>query len=136
MSTLEIHTERLGTVTQMIWQMAMKKLKIKRRIIRKGTKWDAYDFDYLSHNHIIPTDNSGYLNLAKIYNRLIDEHEKLESNSGLLLTHAFDPSCTEDPVHRLTQSVSNWILDEIYAVGRILKESRHRLKLMPCSMHP
>lgn len=109
--------------------MAMKKLNMKRQIIRKGTKWNSYNLDYLSHNHIVPMNNSQYLPLAKMYNRLIDTHEKLEEDCSILFTHEFDPSCMEDSVHRISQSVSNWILDEIYLVGRILKESRQRLKL-------
>ena len=100
-------------------------------------KWNSYNNldNYLSHNNhptiIIPTNNSQYWQLAKMYNRLIDTHETLEADcGGIIFTHAFDPSCmVVDSVHRIASSVSNWILDEIYVVGRMLKESRQRLKL-------
>ena len=44
---------------------------------------------------------------------------------GLEMTHTFDPSWLKDSKHCIAQSVSNWILDEIDVIGKLLKESRH-----------
>lgn len=111
----------------MIWRMTMKSLNLQHCIIGECDKVkNAHCLDHLRHKQhtAIPTDKMQYEKLAKLYNRLIDMHETLELNSSVLFTHAFDPTCMEDSVHRITQSVSNWLLDEIYVVGRVLKESR------------
>ncbi|KAL7536990.1 hypothetical protein ACHAXR_007525 [Thalassiosira sp. AJA248-18] len=115
--------KQLGPVNDMVWQMAMKELKLKQTIIGKRGN---HQIDHLSHDYTMPTNKVQYKTLAKTYNTLIDIHAKLEVESSLLLTHTFDPSCMEDSVHRITQSVSNWLLDEIFFVGRLLKESRRR----------
>lgn len=119
---------RMGTiVTQMAWQMAMKKLPgLKSQIIGRR-RFNTHNLDYLSNEYIVPTNKLQYEKAAKMYNHLIDTHEKLEVDASLLFTHTFDPSCLEDSVHRITQSVSNWLLDEISILGRLLKESKQSL---------
>ena len=120
--------QKLGTVLHMVWKMATKKLDLKQQIIRKGDKGDTHRLDYLTYEYIIPTNKLRYEKLAKMYNQLIDIHETLEVDSSLLFMHTFDPSCVEDSVHRITQSVSNWLLDEIVVIGHLLKESRQMIK--------
>lgn len=112
---------RMGTiVTQIAWQMAMKKLPgLKSQIIGRR-RFNTHNLDYLSNEYSVPTNKLQYEKAAKIYNHLIDAHEKLEVDASLLFTHAFDPSCSEDSVHRITQSVSSWLLDEIAVLGRLL----------------
>ncbi|KAK1747700.1 hypothetical protein QTG54_001663 [Skeletonema marinoi] len=83
------------------------------------------DLTILGKAHAFPTNSSEYKSSVTRYNSLIDLHEKIEMNLGLAMTHTFDPSCMQDPAHRITQSVSNWILDEIDFIGKLLKESRH-----------
>ena len=102
----------------MAWIMASKKLKIEYIITKK-------DLTILGKAHAFPTNSSEYKSSVTRYNSLIDLHEKIEMNLGLAMTHTFDPSCMQDPAHRITQSVSNWILDEIDIIGKLLKESRH-----------
>lgn len=116
-----------------IWTIATGKLNLTQQIIGKGDGSDDthhHNLEYLNHEYhsTFPTNNSSYIKLAKVYNQLIDTHEQLELDFSLLFTHGFDPSCMEDSVHRITQSVSNWLLDEIYFVGRLLKESRPMIK--------
>jgi hypothetical protein len=78
----------------------------------------------LFQSYSIPQNISEYNDLVKVYNRLIDEHEKLERDSSLLLMHTFDPSCLDDSAHRITQSVADWLLDEIDVLENKLRESR------------
>ena len=123
--------QKLGKTVHKIWTVATGKLNLEHQIIRKGDGSDTHhDLEYLNHEYhsTIPTNNSSYIKLAKVYNQLIDTHEQLELDFSLLFTHGFDPSCMEDSVHRITQSVSNWLLDDIYFVGRLLKESRPMIK--------
>ncbi|KAK1741922.1 hypothetical protein QTG54_007495 [Skeletonema marinoi] len=110
--------QQLGNVIHMAWIMASKKLKIEYIITKK-------DLTILGKAHAFPTNSSEYKSSVTRYNSLIDLHEKIEMNLGHSMTHTFDPSCMQDPAHRITQSVSNWILDEIDIIGKLLKESRH-----------
>lgn len=130
MDTMTKVEQKLGTVMHMAWEMATKKLELNRQIIRRH---DESSRKGLVQEYDIPTNESQYQTLAKIYNHLIDAHEKLEEDSSILLVHTFDPSCGEDPVHRITQSVSNWLLDEIYAIGGVLQESRQTIRLRALS---
>lgn len=114
--------EQLGSVvTKLIWEMAIQKLKLSHRI--HGKLETTIDY-----NHTVPANEAQYHSLAKLYNRVIDMHEMLELESGIIFTHAFDPTMN-DSTHKITQSVSNWLLDTISTLGRLLNESRHWLKL-------
>ena len=115
--------KRLGSVNGMVWQMAIKELKLSGKLSKRQVH-------HLSQDYIIPANKTQYQITAKTYNHLVDTHEKLEVDSSLLLTHTFDPSCLEDSVHRVTQSVSNWLLDEIYTIERLLREFRHRERVL------
>ena len=110
--------QQLGNVIDVAWIMTSKKLKIKYIITKK-------DLATLGKAHAFPTNFSEYNSSAARYNSLIDLHEKIELNLGLAMTHTFDPSWLQDSEHRIAQSVSNWILDEIDVIGKLLKESRH-----------
>ncbi|KAL9186335.1 hypothetical protein ACHAXT_005573 [Thalassiosira profunda] len=122
--TMKKNERRMGeAVAEMSWQMAKKRLKLKRHLKDKQTT----SHDHLSEEYALPKDRSQYFELAKVYNRLIDTHERLELNSSVLLTHTFDPSLLEDSVHRITSAVSEWLLDEIEILARVLKESRLRM---------
>ncbi len=121
-ATVKRTEEQIGpVVTQLIWQMAIKKLSLSHRLGGKGTI--TSDNDY-----IVPTNEVQYQTLAKLYNNLIDIHEKLELDPGIMFTHAFDPTI-DDSTHKITQSVSNWLLDRVSTMGRLLNESRQWLKL-------
>lgn len=116
------HVEKqLGSVVEMLWAMATKKLKLSfiRHIPRR-----LQNLQPLIEQNYVPSIKWDYERLIKLYNKLIDQHEKLESDSSILLTHNFDPTCLEDSTHRITQAVSNWILDEIFLNGRLIKEAR------------
>lgn len=110
--------QQLGNIIDMAWIMASKKLKIKYIITQQ-------DLVLLGMAHTFPTNLSEYKSSVTRYNNLIDLHETIEINLGLAMTHTFYPSCMHDPAHRIAQSVSNWILDEIEVIGKLLKESRH-----------
>ena len=115
--------EQVGTtVMQLIWQMTIKKLNLSHRLGGRG------DITNTDHDCIVPQNETQYQTLAKLYNALIDAHEKLELDSGIIFTHAFDPSI-DDSASRITQSVSNWLLDRVSTIGRLLNESRQWLKL-------
>ena len=116
--TMERIDQQLGDVINMAWIMASNKLKIKYIITKK-------DLAILGKAHTFPTNLSEYKSSATRYNDLIDLHEKIEMNLGPAMIHTFDPSCMKDSAHRIAQSVSNWILDEIEIIGKLLKESRH-----------
>lgn len=118
--------EKLGkSVICIAWEMATKKLNLERQIIRKGNGGggDTRHLGYLTGMRTMPTNKQQWNNLAKTYNQLIDTQERLEADFSLLFTHQFDPSCARDSVHRVTHSVSDWLLDEIVSVGRLLKPS-------------
>lgn len=116
--TLTRIEQQLGNVIDMSWIMASKKLKIKYIITKK-------ELAMLGKAHTFPTNVSEYNSSVARYNSLIDLHEKIELDLGLAMTHTFDPSWLQDSDHRIAQSVSNWILDEIDVIGKLLKESRH-----------
>jgi hypothetical protein len=107
---------------QLIWQMAIKKLNLSHRLGGRGYSTTT------DHDCTVPQNETQYQTLAKLYNTLIDAHEKLELDSGVIFTHAFDPSI-DDSASRITQSVSNWLLDRVSTIGRLLNESRQWLKL-------
>ena len=96
-------------------------LDLKHRIVGKG---GADQLGYLIGSSTEPTNKVQYQKLARLYNQLIDMHAELELFPGPLYTHTFDPTLVDDPVHRITQSVSNWLLDEISTLGRLLKRYR------------
>lgn len=121
MTTAKRIEKQLGSViTQLIWEMAVKKMNLSHRIRGIG---DATDPECS-----VPTNESQYQTLAKLYNQLIDTHEQLELENGIIFTHAFDPTI-DDSAHRITQSVSNWLLDRVSTIGRLLNESRQWLNL-------
>jgi hypothetical protein len=113
--------QQIGNVIEMAWIMASKKLKIKYSITKR-------DLAILGKAHTFPTNLSEYKSTVTRYNDLIDLHEKIEMSLGPAMTYTFDPSCMKDSAHRIVQSVSNWILDEIDVIGKLLKESRHANK--------
>ena len=115
MSTIE---QQLGDIVDMAWIMASRKLSIKHTSTKN-------DLAILQKAHIYPSNFSEYESSVTIYNAMIDLHEKIETDFGSAMTHTFDLSCLQDSAHRITQSVSNWILDEIEFIGNLLKESRH-----------
>lgn len=115
--TMNNTEKRLGRVTEMIWQMAIKMLNLKHHVSGKD---GARHLGFLSSRHTEPIDKLQHQKMAKLYNHLIDTHAELEMDPGLLFTHSFDPTLDDDPVHRITQSVSNWLLDEISIIGRLL----------------
>ncbi|KAL3809841.1 hypothetical protein ACHAXA_009256 [Cyclostephanos tholiformis] len=119
--TLKNAEKQLGGVIDLIWQMAIKMLDLKHRIVGKG---GADQLGYLIGSSTEPTNKVQYQKLARLYNQLIDMHAELELFPGPLYTHTFDPTLVDDPVHRITQSVSNWLLDEISTLGRLLKRYR------------
>lgn len=119
-------------MTHLIWTMATKKLNLERQIIRGASGGDdVHRLQFLRRERAVPADESGYMALAKAYNQMIDAHERLEADSSLLYTHTFDPSCTRDSAHLITQSACGWLLDEIYIVGRLLKESEQMMPKSP-----
>ena len=111
--------KRLVRVTEMIWRMAVNMLNLKHRDSGKAS---ARHLGYLSSSRTKPTDKIQYQKLVKLYNQLIDTHAELELDPGPLFMHSFDPTLDDDPVHRITQSVSNLLLDEISIIGRLLRE--------------
>jgi len=115
MSTIE---QQLGDIVDMAWIMASRKLSIKHTSTKK-------ELVILQKAHIYPSNFSEYESSVTIYNAMIDLHEKIETDFGSAMTHTFDLSCLQDSAHRITQSVSNWILDELEFIGNLLKESRH-----------
>ena len=119
----------------MSWIMAVEKLKLKQQIRRKGRSSKTSSsisnnttLDHLNQSYNIPEDKVQYQKLTKLYNQLVETHEKLELDCGILF-YAFDPSLMEDSAHRIVASVSNWLLSKIENVNRILRESRQRLEL-------
>ena len=68
---------------------------------------------YLKSSHAEPLNKVQFQKLAKLYNQLVDKHAELELDPCLLFTHTFDLTLGEDPVHRITQSASNWLSDKI-----------------------
>ena len=112
--------QKLGTVTDLVWIMAMKKLKLKQQCIRNSHS-KLHRIKCLRHVHTVLTNRLEYQRLCKLYNQLIDEHEMLELDVSLLLRHTFDPSRLDDSAHRLTRNVSNWLLDKTFSNGRLLK---------------
>jgi hypothetical protein len=119
--TLKNVEKRLGRVIELIWLMATQILLLKHRIAGRG---GAANLGYFIGSYTEPTNKVQYQKLAKFYNQLIDMHAELELRPGLLYTHTFDPTLGDDPVHRITQSVCNWLLDELSIIGRLLKKSR------------
>ena len=116
--TLAKTEQKLGSVITMAWMMTSNKLKIKYI----PTHQDLVSL--LGRAHTFPTNFSEYNTSVARYNNLIDLHETIEMKLGLEMTHT-DPSWLKDSEHRIAQSVSNWILDEIDVIGKLLKESRH-----------
>ena len=114
--------------------MAVEKLKLKQQIRRKGRSSKTSgsiandSLDHLSQSYNIPENKVQYQKLTKQYNQLVETHEKLELDCGILF-YTFDPSLLEDSAHRIVASVSNWLLNKIDIVNRILRESRQRLEL-------
>lgn len=117
--------------------MAVEKLKLKQQIRRKGRSSktsssnisnNTTTLDHLNQSYNIPEDKVQYQKLTKLYNQLVETHEKLELDCGILF-YTFDPSLMEDSAHRIVASVSNWLLSKIENVNRILRESRQRLEL-------
>ena len=114
--------------------MAVEKLKLKQQIRRKGRSSSktsssiSNDLDHLSQSYSIPEDKVQYQKLTKLYNQLVETHEKLELDCGILF-YTFDPSLLDDSAHRIVASVSNWLLNKIKNVERVLRESRQRLEL-------
>ena len=119
--TLAKTEQKLGSVITMAWMMTSNKLKIKYI----PTHQDLVSL--LGRAHTFPTNFSEYNTSVARYNSLIDLHETIEMKLGLEMTHT-DPSWLKDSEHRIAQSVSNWILDEIDVIGKLLKESRHANK--------
>ena len=118
----------------MSWIMAVEKLKLKQQIRRKGRSSSKTSIsnditlDHLSQSYNIPEDKVQYEKLTKQYNQLVETREKLELDCGILF-YTFDPSLMEDSAHRIVASVSNWLLNKIDIVNRVLRESRQRLEL-------
>lgn len=128
MNTLTKVERQLDIVSQMSWQMAIEKLKLKSQISNK-TGNTLHNLDFLNSTYTPPSNKVQYEKLAKFYNQLIHTQEQLELDCGILFTHTFDPSCMNDPLHRIISSVSHWLLVKISIMGRILTESRKRLEI-------
>jgi len=118
--------KRIGTVTDFAWIMASKKMKLKSQFSSIRL------YNLFGQDHFIPKDVSQYNSLVKVYNQLIHEHEELEADTSLLLMHTFDPSCLNDSAHRITQSVSNWLLDEISILENNLCQARQKIRRTVC----
>jgi len=131
MHTLTKVERQLDIVSQMSWQMAIEKLKLKPQNMSKTNKTSntPHNLDYLNSTYTPPSNKVQYEKLAKFYNQLIHTQEQLELDCGILFTHTFDPSCMNDPLHRIISSVSHWLLVKISIMGRILTESRKRLEI-------
>ena len=113
--------------------MAVEKLKLKQQIRRKGRKTSSSSIsnnslDHLNQSYNIPENKVQYQQLTKLYNQLVETHEQLELDCGILF-YTFDPSLMEDSAHRIVASVSNWLLNKVENVNRVLRESRQRLDL-------
>ncbi|EJK63173.1 hypothetical protein THAOC_16185 [Thalassiosira oceanica] len=119
-TTLNNAAKRLGDVTVLAWQMTIKKLAIEDQV-----KPSVRQKEDLLPDRNIPLDRNQYDNLASRYNQLIEKHEKLELGAGVLLTRTFAPSCLKDPVHKITSSVSKWMMIEISHLRRLLLEYRN-----------
>ena len=115
--------KQIGSITNFAWIMTADKLKLDLNHKSKRL------YKLFTHHYSIPTNTSQYNALVKVYNQLIDEHEKLEMETSHLLMHTFDPSCIEDSAHRIAQSVSNWMLDEIGVIESNLREGRQCMRL-------
>ena len=131
MNTLTKVERQLDIVSQMSWQMAIEKLKLKPQNMSKTNKTSntPHNLDYLNSTYTPPSNKVQYEKLAKFYNQLIHTQEQLELDCGILFTHTFDPSCMNDPLHRIISSVSHWLLVKVSIMGRILTESRKRLEI-------
>lgn len=116
---------RIGTVSNLVWIMAAKKLKL-------GLNFSSSLHKIFHQRTSISKDTSQYNALVKVYNQLIDEHDKIERETNLLMMHTFDPSCLSDSAHRIVQSVSNWLLDELSIIERNLCVARQAIKEAPC----
>ena len=108
--TLKNTEKQLGRGTELIWQMAINMLNLKHRICEKN---GVGHLSYLKSSHAEPLNKVQFQKLAKLYNQLVDKHAELELDPCLLFTHTFDLTLGEDPVHRITQSASNWLSDKI-----------------------
>ena len=116
--------------------MAVEKLKLKQQIRGKGRRSSKTSssisnditLDHLSQSYNIPENKVQYQQLTKQYNQLVETHEKLELDCGILF-YTFDPSLMDDSAHRIVASVSNWLVNKIENVNRVLRESRQRLEL-------
>lgn len=109
----------LGDVIDMAWIMTSKKLNIIYSTSKKELA------ALVGKAHTNPANFSEYKSSVTRYNDLIDLHEKIETDLGLAVTLTFDSSFMNASAHRIAQSVSNFLLDEIEFIGKLLKESRH-----------
>jgi hypothetical protein len=121
--TLIAVEKRISCVTDLAWMVAAKRLKLESLILQLRSS-NSRCKKLISNYQFIPEEISEYDSLVKVYNQLVDAHKKLEVDTSLLLMHNFDPSCLDDSAHRITQSVSHWLLDEISNTGNSLRESR------------
>ena len=117
----------MGNVNDLVWIMAAKKLKL-------GINSSSSLHKLFRQRPSTLNDTSQYNAMVKVYNRLIDEYDKIEQDTNLLLMHTFDPSCLSDSAHRIVQSVSNWLLDELSIIERNLCEARHTIKEAHCGV--
>lgn len=111
---------RIEAAIDFVWIMAASKLKLELQY-RSSHRHKLFQL-----SSFVPQDTSQYNSLVKVYNQLIDEHQKLEMDISLLLMCTFDPTCINDPAHKIAQSVSNWLLDEICIIENHLNEARQR----------
>lgn len=121
--TLIAVEKRISCVTDLAWMVAAKRLKLESLILQLKSS-NSCCKKLISNYHFIPEDISEYNSLVRVYNQLVDAHKKLELDTSLFMMHTFDPSCLDDSAHRITQSVSHWLLDEISNTGNNLRESR------------
>ncbi|KAL7518537.1 hypothetical protein ACHAWX_003355 [Stephanocyclus meneghinianus] len=121
--TLIAVEKRISCVTDLAWMVAAKRLKLESLILKLKSS-NSCCKKLISNYHFIPEDMSEYNSLVRVYNQLVDAHKKLELDISLFMMHTFDPSCLDDSAHRITQSVSHWLLDEISNAGNNLRESR------------
>ena len=75
----------------------------------------------------VPTDVKSYRVLASIYNKLWDQHERLDFEASPLLTHEWDPNMGGNSILHLTSVVSHWFLAEMENIELALCQSRREM---------
>lgn len=129
--TLAKEAARLGSrVPDLLWTMAMRDLNISLSLL----EWSREDETKFPWHHnpteMDPSDLSGYQQLARHYNALVDEHEEMEKERASLDMKEWDPKHAADGVMRIKRAASDRLLEEIETVKqklyRAITERRHK----------